>query len=177
MKKYFYPALFLLLTGFFFSAGAESVPFRGGEVLAAQLSTRKPQIQNEDPLAFPPPSDKQIYAAVVVKLMPGRALSIFDYSLVAFGQSYCCVAIRAGNNPYDAAKSEFKTTSTSEKYSLLFVLDGSVVGFTPLEKLQLKANFGDKNNSTSPLILENLGNRDFTAPGSIPDSGIVKVQQ
>ena len=136
MKKYFYPALFLLLTGFFFSAGAESVPFRGGEVLAAQLSTRKPQIQNEDPLAFPPPSDKQIYA-------------------VAFGQSYCCVAIRAGNNAYDAAKPEFKTTSTSEKYSLLFVLDGSVIGFTPLEKLQIKANFGDKSNSTSPLTLEN----------------------
>ncbi len=173
MKKYFY---FLLLTFAVFSAvQAETVPFRGGEVLAAQLSTRKPHIAGEDPQEFPVSFEKKIYAAVVVKLMPGRALSIFDYSLKAFGLPYECIAIRAGNGTYNAAVPTFQTTNSAEKYTMLFQLDGSVIGFTSQEKLELKANYADGANSAVTLFFENLGGRDFTPPAAIPATGIMKA--
>ena len=172
MRKYL--PILMLLSGFCATLAAETCRFRGGEVLAAQLSSKKPAIVNEDPLAFPTEFEKKIYAAVVVRLMPGRALSVFDYSLEAFGLSYPCIAIRAGGGVYDGKLLEFASTRPEEKYSLLFELDGSRIGVSPLETLKLKANYSDEATASTPLVLENLGNGDFTAIGAVPDSGIVR---
>ena len=60
MKKTILILLFALAA--YGAATAATLPFRSGEILSAELSTAKPGIANEDPLAFPLSFDRRIYA-------------------------------------------------------------------------------------------------------------------
>ena len=83
MKKFWLFSLTLLLTAL--QAAAETVPFRGGDVLAAEISTVKPAIRNDDTVSYKNDYNRKVYAAVTVRMTPGRKLSIHDYLLEAFG--------------------------------------------------------------------------------------------
>ncbi len=153
---------------------AATQPFRSGEILAAELSTVKPQITNEDPEAFPLDFTRRIYAALVVKAAEGRGLSIHDYALEAFGRSYPCIALRIGDAGYDAETWKVERAAGNEKYTLLFVLDATMVGFAQTETLQLRSLFPPKARSGQPVVFSNLNGRSFTSPRSIPADGILK---
>lgn len=173
MKKFFLAALFSAAV--LLSISAETVPFRSGELLAAELSTVRPKINNFDKFAYPETFEKPIYAVLVVRLAPGRTLSNYDYSIDAFGVTSPCIAIKAGNGDFDSGRREIREVKKGEKYSLLFLLNGSLVGLTPQEKLILKCNFPPAERAEQTIFLNNLGSRPFTAPGRIPDAGIMKV--
>ena len=101
------------------SLNAETVLFRGGEVLAAELSSRKPQVAN---LPAEETAQATVYALVTVKLQPGRTISTEDYSLSALGGTYRCLAIRENNGAFDAAKWHWAGASPQKKYGMLFAL-------------------------------------------------------
>ncbi len=173
MKKFFVAALLSVaaLPGVF----AETVPFRGGELLAAELSTVRPKISNFDKFAYPETFEKPIYAVLVIRLAPGRTLSNYDYSIDAFGATSPCIAIRTGSGDFDSSRREIREVKNGERYSLLFLLNGSLVGLTPQEKLILKCNFPPAERAEQTIVLDNLGSRPFTAPNRIPAAGIMKA--
>lgn len=166
----------VLLCTFFvvLSLTAAALPFRSGEILAAELSTAKPKIANEDPLAFPLDFTRMIYAALTVKVAEGRGLSIHDYALEAFGRNYPCIALRIGDGEYNADEYEVKRALPAEKYTLLFVLDATVVGFSPTETIRLRSLFPPKSRAELPVVFTNLGGKNFTQPRSIPAAGLLK---
>jgi len=153
---------------------AATLPFRSGEILAAELSTAKPRIINEDPLAFPVEFSRLIYAALAVKAAEGRGLSIHDYALEAFGRDYPCIALRVGDNDFNADVWQVERAAPGEKYTLLFVLDATLVGLSPSETLKLRSLYPPKSRAAQPVPFVNLGGRSFTSPRSIPDGGIMK---
>ncbi|MBS1370513.1 MAG: hypothetical protein HPZ91_11215 [Lentisphaeria bacterium] len=173
MKKL--PLLLLLALCAAIPAGAASLPFRSGEILAAELSAAKPNIANEDPLAFPVAFNQKIYAALVVRVAAGRGISIHDYSLEAFGRSYPCIALRIGDGGFNAENWQVKRVDPNEKYTLLFVLDATRVGRTKDENHTLRAEFPPKENADLEVPFTNLGSRGFTAPRSVPRSGSMRV--
>lgn len=168
MKKFCFAMLIAALP---FAIFAETVRFRSGELLAAELSTVRPKIVNFDKFAYPESFDKKIYASLVVKLDQGRTLSNYDFSLDAFGTSYPCVAIKTGNGDFDGSRKDITDPKSGEKYSLLFVLDGALIGLAPQEKITLKCNFPPPELANQTVIFNTLGNKPFTAPRNIPASG------
>ena len=156
------------------STGAATLSFRSGEILAAELSTVKPRITNEDPLAFPVDFSRKIYAAIVVKVDAGRGISIHDYSLSAFGRTYPCIALRAGNNNFDAENWLVKRAEPGTRYTLLFVLDATRIGREKDETITLHAEFPPEESADLRIPFTNLGNRGFSTPGSIPGGGSMK---
>lgn len=173
MKIRFAAALLFTMSAAF-SAAAATLPFRGGEILAAELSTAKPKIVSEDPLAFPLEFSRRIYAALVVKPAEGRGLSIHDYALSAFGRDYPCIALRVGDGDYNAEVWEVKRAAPGEKYTLLFVLDATMVGLAPKELLMLRSLYPPKSRAEQPVAFANLGGRGFASPRSIPADGLMK---
>ncbi len=155
---------------------AETVPFRGGDVLAAELSGVKPKIQNDNDFAYKNDYTKKVYAAVTVRMTPGRKLSVHDYSLEAFGTSYPCIAVRAGNREYNIAVDEIGQPG-NEKCTMLFLLDGNQFGIDKTEKLNIRCNFPPPSNALWPIRLKNLGSQPFTAPDKIPNEGIMQVEK
>ena len=171
MKKMLFvlPALCVVL-----SAGAATLPFRSGKILAAELSTVKPRITNEDPLAFPVEFGQKIYAAIVVKVDNGRGISIHDYSLTVFGRNYPCIALRVGDGNFDAENWLVKRADPNTKYTLLFVLDATRVGREKDEALTLHAQFPPEESADLEVPFTNLGSRGFTSPQSVPNGGSMK---
>ena len=116
--------------------GAGQIRFRSGVILGAELTTRNIPVAKADKNAFPEPPEKRIYAVLTVKLDPMRKISIFDYSLEAYGIPVPCVAINeSGKFVYHTE--EVMSTNTLQ---LLFILDGRQVGLQKNETLKLKSN-------------------------------------
>ncbi len=173
--KYRTPACIAAAFAMISLLSAATLPFRSGEVLAAELSTTKPQINNENTLAIPKTFEKPRYAAVVVAVQPERALTIYDYTLEFLGAEYPCIALRAGTQPFDMDLREITQTSPYEKYTLLFLVDGKLVGQELEEKITLKSVAGPDSVARTVLRFNNRGAGSFTAPNRIPRSGILKV--
>lgn len=168
----------ILFLAIFFAAGAvfgDTLAFRGGEVLAAELSRQAPTIRNLDEDAFEFNFNTRAYCLVTVKMTPGRTLGTTDYSIEIFGRRYPCVAIRVDGGAFDAAVREFTEISPSRKYGLLFIIDGSVVGADKQENLELAANAPGKYQKTV-LPFTNLASRAFTAAGRISDRGMFQAE-
>ncbi len=174
MKKFWLFSLTLLLTAL--QAAAETVPFRGGDVLAAEISTVKPAIRNDDTVSYKNDYNRKVYAAVTVRMTPGRKLSIHDYSLEAFGVSYPCIAVKAGSREYDLTSDEIADPS-KEKCTMLFLLDGSQFGIDKSEKLDIQCNFPPASGALWPIRLRNLGSQPFTPTEKIPDGGTMQVDK
>lgn len=158
------------------SVWADKAEFRAGDVLEAELSTAKPNIKNENPLAFELPFDRKSYVSVVIKPQRGRNLSIFDYSIELFGRNYPCIALRNGGDDFSYTTEELKGLDPNQKYALLFVVDGSKVGLDAVEKMNLKANYGEKNVSRE-IPVKNIKSGSFRSPSSVPDAGNMQVSQ
>ena len=152
------------------AASAETVRFRSGEILAAELSREKPEgVHNADKLDLSELPDRRIYAALTVALDPGRKISIYDYSLKAFGIVSRCIALRNGNNSIDGSRYETGGSDRENRCTLYFVLNAREVGIGSSEKLTLVCNVPPTQELTISFV--NRGDQAFTAPRRIPDSG------
>lgn len=152
------------------AASAETVRFRSGEILAAELSKEKPGgVRNADKLDLSELPERRVYAALTVALDPGRKISIYDYSLKAFGVVSRCIALRSGGNPIDGSLYEAGGSDRENRCTLYFVLNAREVGIGSREKLTLVCNVPPVQELAVTFV--NRGGKSFTAPRSIPDSG------
>ncbi len=152
------------------AASAETVRFRSGEILCAELSKEKPEgVRNADKLDLSELPDRRVYAALTVALDPGRKISIYDYSLKVFGVANRCIALRNGDNSIDGARYETGGSDRENRCTLYFVLNAREVGVGSREKLTLVCNVPPVREL--PVTFVNCGTKAFTPPRRIPDSG------
>lgn len=168
MKKPLVLCCLLLLCAV--TASAETLRFRSGEILCAELSKEKPEgVRNADKLDLSELPERRIYAALTVALDPGRKISIYDYSLKAFGVVSRCIALRNGSNSIDGSRYETGGSDRENRCTLYFVLNAREVGIGSREKLTLVCNVPPVLEL--PVTFVNRGDKAFTPPRQIPDSG------
>ena len=152
------------------AASAETVRFRSGEILCAEISKEKPEgVQNSAKLDLANLPERRVYAALTVALDPGRKISIYDYSLKVFGVANRCIALRSGSGPIDGSRYEAGGSDRENRCTLYFVLNAREVGIAKFEKLSLVCNVAP--NQELPVTFVNRGAKAFTSPGRIPNSG------
>lgn len=149
------------------SVWAETIVFRGGDVLAAEVSSQTPRVLN---LPAEEQGGSRVYALVTVKLHPGRTVSVEDYSLNALGGLYRCIAIREENGAFNAEKWHFNAVSPRKRYGLLFALQIPVGQNYNNVKFDLVCNAPGKWVRTS-IPFTDRGSQGFTPATSIPVSG------
>ena len=149
------------------SLNAETVIFRSGEVLAAELSGRKPTVAN---LPQQETAQATVFALVTVRLQPGRSISTEDYSLSALGETYRCIAVRENNGPFNAANWHRTGATPQKKYGMLFALQIPAGQNYRDIRFGLICNAPGKWTRTD-LLFSDRGDRPFTAAGEIPDDG------
>lgn len=178
MKKF---SLFFIIAGLFAAgaAGAATVLCRSGEILAAEFSTRKPDGAKLSPERYPDLPAKCIYAAVTLRPAPGRAISIYDYTLCAFNREMPCIGMSLDGRAIDPSLKELPAARLAggKCCTLFFVLDGSLIGFKKIEAVQLRCNFGPEALRDQRILLTNRGSDFFTPSASIPGNGIMATQQ
>ncbi len=140
----------------------ETLVFRGGEILAAELTDRKPVIANYKDES----GQIRSYALITVKLLPGRTISTEDYSLGVLGGKYPCIAVREEDGEFDAAHWMWRAISPKKKYGLLFALE------VPQQTIPaaLVCNAPGKWQKTE-LELKNLRSGAFSGSSAIPEKG------
>ena len=157
---------------------ADKQPFRSGILLAAELSSVNQQIKDFDAEDYPGlPQQNRIYAAVTLKLFPGRQLSRHDYSLRVFGSDFKCAAIKVDNGPWISVSGDIKFPESHRKYTMLFILDSRVVGLNDQEKLNLKCNYPPAKSAETEIIFNNRKTANFTPASKIPESGILTIKK
>ena len=168
--------VFVLLLFCAVAASAETVRFRSGEILCAELSKEKPEgIRNADKLDLSELPDRRIYAALTVALDSGRRIGIYDYSLKAFGVVNRCIALRNGGSPIDGARYEAGGSDRENRCTLYFVLNAREVGISSREKLTLVCNVPPVREL--PVTFVNRGGKSFTPPRQIPESGTMTIDK
>ena len=149
------------------SVSADTVLFRSGKVLAAELTTQKINISGfpaEKPLQLP---KDPVYAVVTIQLAPGRAISVFDYELVACGTGFPCVAIN-----HDGRFVMRDTALTSNTpVQLLFITDRLAAGNEEKELHHLRSRFKPANIYSTPLLFTNLKSDSPKTVSEIPAVG------
>lgn len=158
----------LILTGFTLSA--ETIRFRSGTLLSAELSTTPPKMVSIDPVFFPKLPKNKIYGVIVFKLDPLRQITIYDYSLRSFDQNFPCVGIWK-NNHFQFNDTEIDGVGI---HALLFVLDGSLVGLKNTEILEIVANCPPGNIARQEVIF-NVVPR-LHAPNQVPRQGLMRIK-
>ena len=151
---------------------AETLRFRSGEILAAELSAKLPYIMNRSAADLADLPEQSIYAALTVSLDPGRRISIYDYSLKVSGTKYRCIALQNGNNTIDGAKYECAGGGQNARCTLFFALDAREVGTGGSDRLRLVCNV-PPNSVELPVVFVNRGSGGFTPGREIPDSGLM----
>ncbi len=152
---------------------AETLRFRSGEILAAELSPTLPYIMNRSAADLADLPEQRIYAALTVSLDPGRKISIYDYSLKVSGTKYRCIALQNGNNTIDGAKFECSGGGRNARCTLFFALNASEVGTGANDRLRLVCNV-PPNSGELPVLFVNRGSEGFTPGRDIPDAGMMQ---
>ena len=155
------------LTGTF-ALDAGTIFFRGGEVFAAEMSSKCGNIVDFDETMFPQLAEGRIYAAVTMKFPAGRTIGVTDYRLVVFDHEYPCVAIKTGNGSFKGGVWAEKT-EPNRFYTLLFVLDKAFAGLDDREKITLQCAYPDGEKIAVELTFVNRHNAGFKL--SIPADG------
>lgn len=99
---------------------------RSGEVTTASSSSVLPAISDLDEYAFDKKEGNYRYVTVTIRPDAGRAMSIFDYSLLIGTVDYPCIALRVGNGAYSASDRTV-TDFGGQDVSLLFRLPASAL--------------------------------------------------
>ncbi len=150
---------------------AETIKFRSGYVLAAELSTAKISVSGvlrDAPLTIP---QNPVYAVVSIKLDSGRSISIFDYALDAFGNEVPCVAIRTGKNFLFTTD----TITSSNVIQLLFITSMDIVGKLVKTELTLKSKLPPNKIYSTVIPFTMIKNKAVKAPGAIPAQGAFEL--
>ena len=163
-NTFFCVAAALLLCG---TLCAATVDFRSGTVLAAEITSSAPKVSGLN-VEFPNP----VYARIVFKLHPELKISIHDYALNAYGRNFKAVAIARNNEAWAADGSAFDNNRDSDRFSLLFVLDGSVIGKRSIEVLEITPR-PDASGKSVAVKFKNLKSGSFSSAGSVPGAGSV----
>lgn len=175
MKRKFFALVLLLAAATLY---ADCRPFRSGVVLCAELSAVPQKIADFDAEDYPDiPVQDRVYAAVTISLFPGRQLSRHDYSIQAFGRDYKCAAIKVDNGPWKSNSGDITFAEKTSKYTMLFILDSSILGHNDKEQLDLKCNYPPVKYSETPLIFNNCGKKNFTPAKTIPQTGILSLKK
>ena len=175
MKRKIFALVLLLAAATLY---ADCRPFRSGVVLCAELSAVPQKIADFDAEDYPEiPQQNQIYAAVTINLFQGRQLSRHDYSIRAFGRDYKCAAIKVDDGPWKSNSGDITLAENKRKYTMLFILDNSVVGHAAREEMDLKCNYPPVKYSETPLIFNNCGKKNFTPAKKIPQTGILSLKK
>ena len=157
---------------------AENVPFRSGIILAAELSSAPQKILDFEEADYPNlPVGNRLYAAVTLKLCPGRQLSRHDYSLSITGSPNPCVAIRVDNGPWKSVSGDIEYAEPNKKYAMLFILDSHAAGMDDVEKHGLKCNYPPAQVPETQFYFTNRRKQNFTPASKIPARGIVAVKK
>ena len=159
----------LLLAVCFISTAvlAETILFRSGEVLAAEVSTAAPRVTN---LAADEVPEGCVYALVTVRLQQGRTISAEDYSLNALGGLYRCIAVRTENEAFNAENWHIASTTPKKKYGMLFALQIPAGQNYNNVKFDLVCNAPGKWNRTAIPFTDRRG-QGFSSASSIPNAG------
>ena len=112
--------ILLLLSLSSISTFAAVKTFRSGDILAAGITSTRPDIKNWNKHLFEPHPNTS-YAAVAVRIHPKRKISIYDYSLALHGRNYPCVAIRTNDGKFEYTQKAF-SSDKQQIYTLLFFL-------------------------------------------------------
>lgn len=150
---------------------AETIVFRSGEVLAAELSSAPVRVAN---LPAEETAGPRVYALVTVKIQQGRTLSVEDFSLNALGGLYRCIAIRENNGPFDAKKWHYVSVSPQKKYGMLFALQIPAGQNYNDVKFDLVCNAPGQWRRTT-LVFTDRQKQAFTAASGIPNTGRFKA--
>ncbi|MBR7107121.1 MAG: hypothetical protein IKC89_01765 [Lentisphaeria bacterium] len=170
-------SLFILFAAIFsltVQLQAETIRFRSGHVLAAELTTRKINISGipaELPVNIPA---KPVYAVLTVKLDRFRSISIFDYTLIAYGTEFPCVAINSGRG---FVHTDAPVTS-EDAVQLLFIADALTAGKAKLEENVLRCKLTPgKDLFDVKVPFSFIGSDAPKTPGTIPESGIIVIKK
>ena len=155
---------------------ARTMRFHSGTILSAELLPENPAfpvtVTNVSP--FEPASkvtSNPAYASVVVKLDPGRSISVYDYSLVNnMKTDFKCIGVREGEDVFDAEKWEFENTNPDKLYTLLFKVE------LPPEngKSEYAMHFNLNKNTPEDVLIPFVKiDRPFTPASKIPADGII----
>jgi hypothetical protein len=177
-------AIVLLMTAsFLFSQAADAekkktraMRFHSGMILFAELLPENPAIpvtvMNVSPFE---PASKVIsnaaYASVVVKLDPGRSISVYDYSLLNSRKiEFKCIGVREGEDAFDANKWELASSSPDKLYTLLFRVELPQPG----ENCEYVLHFNLNRSRPEDVLLPFVKiDRAFTPSSKIPVDGII----
>ncbi len=163
MKTFFY-VLLMIFSVFLANSAEKTAKFRAGKILAAEVSSKKPEIA----------SNKQhntangIWAQVVIKLNPGRSIGTYDYVLVADDNEFPCRAVAMNDDEFDASKWELKEAG-GQKCRLLFNPERSGDG-----KYQLKVKLVESSYNQSAIFFTDKKDADFTEASKVPDEGMLE---
>jgi len=154
----------------------KSMRFHSGTLLSAELLPENPAIPvkviNISP--FEPPSkvtSDVAYASVVVRLDPGRSISVHDYSLFNDRKTeFKCIGVREGEDVFDSQKWELASTNPEKIYTLLFRVSLPSSNETPDYVLHFNLN---KNRPEDVLLPFVIIDRPFISPSKIPSEGII----
>lgn len=157
-----------------------TLDFRSGKVLCAEISSQAPSRLRKlaNPIFELP--ETPVYAALTALFDEGRSISLHDYAIHIFGNTFRCIAIQRNNSFISVAESPARTPKIWQtvepvipktRYTLYFALDSSaVIGTDSRETLELKALF-HPGSQGDRIPFENLGSRAFTPQSKIPLSG------
>ena len=142
-----------------------TVSFRSGTVLAAELTSSKPDVKLENDHVA-----NRIFARMVVKLAPERKISICDYELNAYGRGFKAVAISENNGKWLTDDTVLENIDGKTIVSILFEVDGSVIGKKNVETFDVVVA-ADRKAKPDVIKFKNLGNSRFSPVSAIPTSG------
>ena len=145
------------------SAYADTVLFRSGRVLCAEVSSTRPYGFKRF-CASEPPGRPVAYAAVTVKLDKGRKIGIFDYSLRMGGNTYECAMVR-DNDTREVG--ELGDGGERRRCTLFFEIDAAAVRSASRAQLICSAPGRGKTD----LKFTDRGSRSFTSDDKIPEPG------
>ena len=152
---------------------SDTLPFRLGEILSAEISRNKVVIKNMNSSDYDFKFKYYAYAVVALKLHKGRSLGIYDFKLKLKDKIYKCIALKSGNKFFDTRKWQLVRTNPKTIYSLLFIIDSEVLGNAkkklPVTLIYSLANSGQLNYKV-PFNFINYD--DLTQLDKIPANGI-----
>ena len=163
--KYF--VCFLILSAVF-SMQAKTIPFRSGEILAAEFSRTRPAIQNWSKHLFSP-DNANYYAAVTVRIAPGRKISIYDYALAIKGVNFPCVALRSGSGKFEYTPKALSADKEKVYTMLFFVRDTTLSG--SMVRADLLSLLPPATHNPVSFNMTNRNSGAFTVPSAIKKDG------
>lgn len=146
--------------------------FRSGTILAAEISSKRPDIVIPNKYDSLPSYSSPMYAVLYVKFDEGRAFSLYDYILSVSGKPYRCVAVAENSGTFNTDAWDLQKTDPSKIYRLLFVtesLPGQQIEYT------LKFRLFQTQDSSMTVKFLNLENNRFSYFSEIPSSGILGI--